>query len=111
LKSHQRALELIYTGYSRYETVTRGGITQKSKTAAFSLQSWMDFLDDAKLIQTAKNQNPWGQVLSQREARLVFFLSRFNVVDEVKHRSRCTSLDVLEFFEALCRYVLLKRYY
>mmetsp|Transcript_2250 Transcript_2250/g.3042 ORF Transcript_2250/g.3042 Transcript_2250/m.3042 type:complete len:250 (-) Transcript_2250:79-828(-) len=63
----------------------------------------MDFLDDAKLIQTAKNQNPWGQVLSQREARLVFFLSRFNVVDEVKHRSRCTSLDVLEFFEALCR--------
>lgn len=65
----------------------------------------MDFLDDCKILMSSKNKSApkWGRQLTQRDARLAFFLSRFTVIDEVKHRARTMSLDKLEFFECLCR--------
>jgi len=104
LKSHQRALDIIFNSYSRYGVVVRNGISQKDKVALFSLQCWMDFLEDSGLLaKVAGSGNLWGKQLSQRDAKLAFFLSRFTVVDEVKNRNRCMSLDRLEFYECLCR--------
>ena len=103
LKSHQRVLDIIFGSYSKYDVVVRNGVSQKAKSASFSLQCWMDFLEDCRLISTARNFCPWGKMLSHRDAKLCFFLSRMTVVDEVKHRGRCMSLNKLEFYEALCR--------
>jgi hypothetical protein len=39
----------------------------------------MDFLDDCRIIGSTKNHVPWGNLLTMRDARLAFFLSRMTV--------------------------------
>jgi hypothetical protein len=41
LRSHQQMLEIVYANYSKYDVISRGGVKQKSKTAAFTMQCWV----------------------------------------------------------------------
>ncbi len=104
LKSHVKLLDMLFEFYSKYDHIMRGGVAIKSKSKSYSLESWMNMLNDASLISgTSGGGAPWGKQLSQRDARLAFFLARFTVVDEVKHRGRLMSMDRLELFEAVVR--------
>jgi hypothetical protein len=59
--------------------MTRQGVSQRAKNATFSLQCWMDFLEDCRLIQSAKNSSSWGKLLNQAKDSNIFF-SLFNAI-------------------------------
>ena len=65
LQSHQRVLDIVYGYYSKYDVVVRNGVSQKAKYATFNLDCWMTFLEDCRLIQSARHSAPWGRQLSQ----------------------------------------------
>ena len=89
-RSYEKVLHLIFNAYINPDQV-------RLKNPRITLKNWFTFCSEANLMD---------EDYTRREVVLTFAWSRMIFVDEVANVDQMTTLDFVEFLEALARYII-----
>mmetsp|Transcript_48297 Transcript_48297/g.92369 ORF Transcript_48297/g.92369 Transcript_48297/m.92369 type:complete len:1381 (+) Transcript_48297:2-4144(+) len=98
IRRHLQPLQQVYDFYKTYGVVRMIG-SSKDQAYCMSITEYMNFMRDAKLIDTA--EYPDG--FNIRDARAVFTWARMYTIDEFSSVQKISNLAFMDFIEVLAR--------